>query len=85
MIIYFFAGVVQDFFFTMNLKYVAREKVMPAVVFSFLAVITVTLVLYSIIKDLDPDNGIVAIIFYSCGIALGTYLAMKTPGLKGRK
>jgi len=82
LVIYFLAGVVQDFFFTMNLKYVAKNKIAPAVVFSFLAVITVTLVLYNIINNLDPEKGILAIIIYSCGIALGTYLAMITPGLK---
>ena len=80
--IYFLVGVVQDFFFTMNLKYVAREKVWPAVVFSFLAVSMSMLVLYNIVKDLDPQKSVLAIIVYSCGIAVGTYIAMKTHKLK---
>ncbi len=82
LVIYFFVGVIQDFFFTMNLKYVAREKVWAAVIFSFLAVSMSMLVLYNIINDLDPQKSILAIIVYSCGIAVGTYIAMKTHGIK---
>ncbi len=82
LVVYFFVGVIQDFFFTMNLKYVAREKVWAAVVFSFLAVSMSMLVLYNIINDLDPQKSILAIIVYSCGIAVGTYVAMETRGLK---
>ncbi len=82
LVIYFFVGVIQDFFFTMNLKYVAREKVLAAVIFSFLAVSMSMLVLYNIISGLDPQKSILAIIVYSCGIAVGTYIAMKTHKLK---
>jgi len=82
LVIYFIVGVVQDFFFTMNLKYVAREKVLAAVVFSFLAVSMSMLVLYNIINDLDPQKSILAIVVYSCGIAVGTFIAMKTHRLK---
>lgn len=82
LILYFFVGLVQDFFFTMNLKYVAKDKVLPAVVFSFLTILMSMLVLYNIVKDIDIQRGVLAIIVYSAGIAAGTYVAMKTPGLK---
>ena len=85
LVVYFFVGVVQDFFFTMNFKYVAREKVVPAVIFSFLTVLMSMLVLYSILKDIDSQRSILAIVVYSAGIAVGTFAAMKMPGLKGKK
>ena len=85
LVIYFLVGVVQDFFFTMNSKYIAREKVLPAVVFSFLTILMSMLVLYNILKDIDSERSITAIIVYSCGIAVGTYVAMKTPKFKNKK
>ena len=82
LIIYFVVGVVQDFFFTMNSKYVAQNKVLPAVIFSFFTVLMNMLVLYSILTDINNQTSIVAIIVYSCGIALGTYVAMKFPKIR---
>jgi len=83
--VYFLVGVVQDFFFTMNLKYVAKEKVWAAIIYSFLAVLMSMLVLYNILRDIDNQRSILAIFVYSLGIAAGTYVAMKMPGLKGKK
>jgi len=80
--VYFLVGIVQDFFFTMNTKYVAEKKTLPAVVYSFLTVVMSMLVLYNILSELDPNKSILAIIIYSCGIATGTLLAMKIPSLK---
>jgi len=77
LIIYFVVGVVQDFFFTLNSRYVAKDKIIPAVIFSMLTVLMSMLVLYNILSELDPEKGIVAIIVYSLGIAMGTFLAMK--------
>jgi len=85
LVIYFVVGVIQDFFFTMNSKYIAREKVLPAVIFSFLTILMSMLVLYNILRDIDSERSMVAIVVYSCGIAVGTYVAMKIPGLKKRK
>jgi uncharacterized protein YebE (UPF0316 family) len=84
LVVYFCVGVIQDFFFTMNLRYVAKEKVLLAVIFSFLTVAMSMLVLYNIVKDIDISSGVLAIIVYSCGIAGGTYIAMKIPGLKNK-
>ncbi len=79
LIIYFFAGLIQDFFFTLNSKYIAQNKIMPAVLFSFLTILMSMLVLYNILSELDSQRGFLAIIVYSCGIALGTYVALKFP------
>ncbi len=80
--IYFLVGVVQDFFFTLNSKYIAEKKVWPAVAFSFLTILMSMVVLYNILNELDSEKSIVAIFIYSLGIALGTYLAMKFEGFK---
>jgi len=85
LLIYFMVGVVQDFFFTLNTKYVAEKKVFWAVVFSFLTVLISMWVLYDIVSSIDRKNGILAIFVYACGIATGTYFAMKMPGLKEKK
>ena len=76
-VVYFLAGVLQDFLFTVNLRYVAQNKTFLAVLASFLTVVVSMLVLYNIITQLDQQKGIVAIIVYASGIAAGTYLAMK--------
>jgi len=85
LIIYFLVGMVQDFFFTLNTRYVAEKKVVPAVAFSFLTVVMSMLVLYNIVQDIDITKGVLAIIVYSCGIAAGTFLAMKLPRFKSKK
>ena len=77
LIIYFLVGVVQDFFFTLNSRYVAKDKVLPAVIFSLLTILMSMLVLYNILKEIDPEKGIISIVVYSVGIATGTFLAMK--------
>jgi len=85
LIIYFFVGIVQDFFFTLNTRYVAEKKILPAVVFSFLTILMSMLVLYNILTEIDAQRSIIAIIVYSLGIATGTYVAMKLPGFKSKK
>jgi uncharacterized protein YebE (UPF0316 family) len=82
LVIYFVVGVVQDFFFTMNSKYIAKEKVLPAVIFSFLTILMSMLVLYNILKDINYESSVLAIIVYSFGIAGGTLVAMKFPKFK---
>jgi uncharacterized protein YebE (UPF0316 family) len=77
LIIYFFAGVLQDFLFTVNLRYVAKNKVSLAVLTSFLVTVVNLLVLYNILTQLDSQRTILAIIIYALGITMGTFLAMK--------
>lgn len=77
LLIYFFVGIVQDFLFTLNTKYVAKDKVFLAVVSSFLTVVVSMLVLYNILNDLDAEKSVISIIVYCFGIATGTFVAMK--------
>ncbi len=77
LIVYFFAGVLQDFLFTLNLRYVAKSKVFFAVLTSFLVTVVSLLVLYNILTNLDSQRSIIAIMVYALGIAAGTFLAMK--------
>ena len=76
-IVYFIVGIIQDFFFTLNLRYVAREKIMPAIFTSFITVVISMSVLFNIITKLSDERGILAIIIYAAGIGVGTFLAMK--------
>jgi hypothetical protein len=77
LIIYFFAGVLQDFLFTLNLRYVAKNKIFLAVLTSFLVTVVNLAVLYNILTQFDSQRTIIAIIIYSLGITTGTFLAMK--------
>ncbi len=76
-LIYFLAGVLQDFLFTVNLRYVAKNKVFLAVLTSFLVTIVNLIALYNILTQLDPNKTISTIIAYALGITTGTFLAMK--------
>ncbi|OGI98632.1 hypothetical protein A3H53_01285 [Candidatus Nomurabacteria bacterium RIFCSPLOWO2_02_FULL_40_10] len=77
LLIYFFAGVLQDFVFTLNLRFVNKDRILPAVLTSFLITVISLLVLYNILTNLDSQRSILAIIIYAAGIATGTYFAMK--------
>ncbi|MBU1164492.1 hypothetical protein KKA15_02945 [Patescibacteria group bacterium] len=78
LIIYFLAGVLQDFLLTLNWRFIAKDKTWPAAAFSFLTTVVSLLVLYNILTKLDSQRSIIAILFYALGIATGTVLAMKT-------
>ncbi len=81
--IYFLAGILQDFLFTLNLRYVSQNNIVPAMFFSFTTSVVGFTVFYKIVTDLSPDKGLVAIIVYSLGIAAGTFIGMKfKPGFK---
>lgn len=77
LLIYFFAGVLQDFVFTLNIRFVNKERILPAVLTSFIITVVSLLVLYNILTNLDSQRSILAIIIYAAGIATGTYLAMR--------
>jgi len=77
LIIYFFAGVLQDFLFTLNIKYVAVNKIILAMITSFLITVVNLVVLYNILTAMDSQRSILAIVVYAAGIAVGTFLAMK--------
>jgi uncharacterized protein YebE (UPF0316 family) len=77
LIVYFLIGVLQDFLFTVNLRYVAKNKVFLAVVTSFLVTVVNLLVLYNILNQMDSQRTFITIIIYALGITTGTFLAMK--------
>lgn len=77
LIIYFLVGIAQDFLFTLNLRYVSKDKILPAVIFSFLTTVISLLVFYNIVTQLDAERSFIAILVYAAGIGFGTFLAMK--------
>jgi uncharacterized protein YebE (UPF0316 family) len=77
LVIYFLVGVLQDFLFTINLRYVAKNKVFLAVLTSFLVTVVNLLVLYNILNQMDTQRTFITIIIYALGITTGTFLAMK--------
>jgi len=82
LLIFFTVGIIQDFLATLNWRYVAKGKALPAVTFSFLTTVVSMTVFYDILTRLDSNKSIIAILFYSLGIGAGTFLAMKfKPGL----
>ena len=77
LILFYLAGILQDFLLTLNWRYIAGNKVLPASTLSFLVTIVTMTVLYNILNRLDSEHSIVAIIIYALGIGTGTYLGMK--------
>ena len=77
LLVYYFAGVIQDFLLTLNWRYVAKEKALLASVFSFSTMFVTMVVLYNIFTRLDNERSILAIIVYSLGVCTGTFLGVK--------
>ena len=76
-VLYFFVGILQDFLVTLNWRYIAKHKIGPSVLLSFLVTITSMLVIYNILLRLDSQRSIIAIVVYAAGVGCGTLLAMK--------
>ena len=76
-ILFFFAGILQDFLLTLNWRYIAKNRAVPASALSFLVTIVTMTVLYNILTRLDSQRSIFAIVVYALGIGTGTYLGMK--------
>ena len=86
LIVYFLAGILQDFLLTLNWRFVAKDKVWPASIYSFLTTVVSLLVLYNILTRLDSERSLIAILVYAFGIGTGTFLGMKVKyGLKEEK
>jgi uncharacterized protein YebE (UPF0316 family) len=77
LIVYFLAGIVQDFLLTLNWRFVAKDKILPASIYAFLTTVVSLLVLYNILTRLDSERSFIAIIVYALGIGTGTFLGMK--------
>lgn len=78
LIIYFLAGTLQDFLLTLNWRFMAKDRVIPATFYSFAVSVVGMLVLYNIITKLDSERSLMAILVYSLGIGTGTALGMLT-------
>ena len=77
LLIFYLAGLLQDFLLVLYLRFVAKGKTIPAVILSFVTTIVGLLVIYNILTQLGGQRSITAIIVYALGIATGTFLAMK--------
>jgi len=77
LVAFFAAGILQDFLFTLSLRLVNKELAVKAASVAFLDSLVSVGVLYSILRKLDDQRSIPAIIIYCLGIAVGTYLAMR--------
>jgi uncharacterized protein YebE (UPF0316 family) len=76
-LLYFLVGVLQDFLMTLNLRFIAKERIILAAVSSFFTTIVSLLIIYNILTQLDKQRSIIAIIVYALGIGIGTFFAMK--------
>lgn len=76
-ILYFSAGILQDFLFTSSLRLVNKNLAFKASSMAFLDNLVSVGVLYSILTKLDNERSIIAIIIYSLGVGTGSYFAMK--------
>lgn len=75
--LYYLAGIIQDFLLTVNWRFVAKEKPILAMIFSFLTTVVGLLVFYNILTQLDRERSLISIIVYATGIATGTFLGVK--------
>ncbi len=75
----------QDVFWTLNVKYVATDRPLLASTFSFFTSMISLGVFYDILTRLDTERSILAITVYSLGIAVGTFIAMKSKFGKSKK
>ncbi len=81
--LYFIAGIIQDFLFTLNLRYINEKKPLQATLFSFVVTVVSLVVLYNILTQFDSQRSIIAIMVYAAGVGLGTFFGMKfKPGFK---
>ena len=76
-ILFYFAGILQDFLLTLNWRYIAKNRALPASTLSFLVTIVTMTVLYNILSRLDSQRSVWAIVIYALGIGTGTFLGMK--------
>lgn len=75
-LLYFIAGVLQDFLFTLSLRFVNKDSPYKAGLTAFLQTIITLTILYQILEKLASGRAI-AMFIYACGIGTGTVVAMK--------
>ncbi|KPJ54785.1 hypothetical protein AMJ47_03510 [Parcubacteria bacterium DG_72] len=77
LLIFYLAGLLQDFLTVLWVRFISEGKTLPAVVLSFITVLISLLVIYNIITQLEAQKSTPAIIVYALGFATGTFFAMK--------
>ena len=77
-LLYFMVGILQDLLWTLNVRYVASNRPKLAALYSFLTSLVSLTVFYNILTRLDEERSIAAIIVYSLGIGVGTFMGMKS-------
>ena len=85
LIIYLIVGMIEDFLGTMTLRMVVKERIWLSTIFTFFINVIGMVVFYSIFVRLtnETEEGIISILVYSIGIAMGTFIAMKVKIKKG--
>lgn len=76
-LLYFIAGVLQDFLFTLSLRFVNKNNPYKAGSTAFLETVITLTILYQILNNLEGSKTILAIFIYAFGIGTGTIVAMK--------
>jgi uncharacterized protein YebE (UPF0316 family) len=76
-LLYFVAGIIQDFVATLNIRYINKDRTTLAAFTSFLSTVITFIVIYDILTRLGTDRSLAAILVYAVGIATGTIFAMK--------
>lgn len=77
LIIYFIAGMAQEFLYTLSIRFISKEKAIASAITVFFASLVVLIVFYNIVMFLDPKESIISIIVYAAGVATGVFLAVK--------
>ena len=76
--IFYLVGLLQEFLLVLYIRFIDENKILPAVILSFVTIVIGLLVIYNILAQLETKKSIITIIVYASGIATGTFLAMKT-------
>jgi len=75
--IFYLVGLLQEFLTTLYFRFIAKGKIISAVILSFATTLIGLLVIYNILTQLETRKGVIAIIVFALGVATGTFLAMK--------
>jgi len=78
LLIYYIAGLLQDFLFTLMFRFVSKEKAIQAAIFSFIGTMVAMVIFFDIVTRLSAEESILGIFAYALGISSGTFLAVKT-------
>ena len=75
--LYFLAGIIIDFLFTLYVRFVAEKKAFFAALFTGINAFINFFVFYDVLSRLQGQKSIIGIACYALGIGVGTFLAMK--------